>query len=119
MNEVPQRCVLIVDDEPFIRSLMFRRLTRRGYRVLQSSNTSEAYYVVRAEKPDIMICDVLMPGEDGISFCKKLRAEGNRTPFLLMTVDDPSVEGTECLSKPIDLNDLEERLLAMLQEVPK
>ena len=68
-------CVLVVDDEMFIRALLSRRLDRKGYRVLQCANTEQAYRTIKTEKPDAVVCDILMPGGDGVSFCRQLHVE--------------------------------------------
>jgi DNA-binding NtrC family response regulator len=83
MTEAPKSCVLIVDDEMFIRALISRRLDLKGYRVLQSSNTEEAYRVIQADKPDVVVCDVLMPGGDGVSFLPRVAYGGNKPPSYL------------------------------------
>ena len=123
MMDVSKPCVLIVDDEMFIRALIARRLDLKGYRVLQSSNTEEAYRTIQAEKPDVVVCDILMPGGDGVSFCRQLHVEGDKTPFLFMTMKGQSENVIEGLSsgaddyliKPVDLNVLEARILTILR----
>lgn len=123
MADISKPSVLVVDDEMFIRALIGRRLDRKGYRILQCANAEDAYRTVKTEKPDVVVCDILMPGGDGVSFCRQLHAEGDNTPFLFMTTKGQTENVIEGLSsgaddyliKPVDLDVLEARIAALLR----
>ena len=67
-------CVLVVDDEPGARKIVERILNSHGARVLQAATAQEAYAQIELDKPNVVISDIMMPGEDGISFLRRLRS---------------------------------------------
>ena len=67
--------VLIVDDEPYIRTFLQRVLTRRGHQVLDAGNGEDALALCRTVHPDILIADLLMPGVDGYELVRRLRSQ--------------------------------------------
>ena len=123
MSTPPVATLLIVDDTALIRELVNVRLTKRGYRVIEASNGLEGYDQAKAQRPDLIICDILMPQEDGISFCRRLRSEGDDTPFIFLTsktqphnvIEGLSSGADEYLMKPFDVNELELRIQALLR----
>src|SRR5882672_1405611 len=82
--------VLIVDDEPLIRELVTVRLSKCGFTVVEAANAIEGYEQLKAKQPDLIICDIMMPQEDGITFCRKLRSQGDMIPFIFLTAKDRS-----------------------------
>src|SRR5579862_2458789 len=67
--------ILVVDDRPTNRDLLVTLLGYRKHRVLQASDGDEALRVVLAERPDLIISDILMPTMDGFEFVRRLRAD--------------------------------------------
>jgi len=67
--------ILVVDDDPGIRSLLQRILTTEGYRVVAVGSAAEARGAMERRLPDVVLLDVMMPGEDGPTFCARLRAD--------------------------------------------
>jgi two-component system, OmpR family, response regulator MprA len=115
--------VLVVDDEPAVRTALERALVLEGYEVDLAADGGEALHKVAAEAPDALLLDVLMPGVDGLEVARRLRAEGDRTPILMLTarvgVGD-RVEGLDAgaddyLAKPFALEELLARLRALLR----
>lgn len=110
--------ILIVDDEEDFRAILRVVLERAGYRVLQGSNGAEGLERFAAEKPDLMIVDLSMPDMDGIEVTRRLRAQGHKTPILMLTVRSQILtvsEGlasgvTDYILKPFDKDDLLERV---------
>jgi putative two-component system response regulator len=106
----PPRSVLIVDDEPGVRHLMRRWLESRGYTVSVASNASEALTFLEHARVAVAVCDVHMPGRDGLWLTEHLRREFPEIAVIVATgVDDDSaaVEGrrhgvVDYLSKPFD-----------------
>src|SRR5205085_5088922 len=79
--------VLVVDDDPKITQLLRRTLSIEGYKVQTADSGAAALDVARAQEPDLVILDVLMPGMDGLEVCRRLRAHGE-TPILMLTAKD-------------------------------
>jgi DNA-binding response OmpR family regulator len=86
--------ILIVEDEEDILCLAKVRLESANYRVLSANNTKDAMNVVVKHKPDLILLDLLLPGERGEEFCKRLKAdmELKKIPVILFTATAHSVE---------------------------
>ncbi|GAB3899535.1 hypothetical protein GCM10029964_085600 [Kibdelosporangium lantanae] len=115
--------IVIVDDEAAVRDSLSRTLRFEGYDVSVAADGAEALAVIRAERPDGVILDMMMPVLDGLTSCRELRAEGNYVPVLMLTargaVDD-RVAGLEAgaddyLVKPFALQELLARVRALLR----
>jgi two-component system, OmpR family, response regulator MprA len=119
---VPQR-VLIVDDDRAIRESLARALELEGYAVDVVVDGVHALARTRRETFDALVVDVMMPGVDGLGVCRVLRADGDRTPVLMLTarVETPDrVAGLDAgaddyLPKPFELDELLARLRALLR----
>jgi CheY-like chemotaxis protein len=77
--------IVIVDDEAAVRDSLSRTLRFEGYTVSIASDGARALELIRAEKPDGVILDVMMPVLNGLDSCRVLRAEGNFVPVLMLT----------------------------------
>ena len=81
--------VLVVDDEPDARALVKRLLEDCKGRVIAAGSAEEALHLVRTERPDVMVCDIGMPDEDGYSLIRRIRAlgteEGGGVPSAALT----------------------------------
>ncbi len=114
--------ILVVDDEmPFLESLRFS-LERQGYRVLTATDGQMGLRVARAEKPDLIILDVMLPGMDGFKVCRELRRESDVPVIMLTARDDETdkVVGLELgaddyVTKPFGLRELLARVRAVLR----
>jgi two-component system response regulator MprA len=119
---VPNR-VLVVDDDRAIRESLVRALELEGYDVVAVVDGVEALTRARRDAFDALVVDVMMPGVDGLAVCRVLRAEGDRTPVLMLTarVETPDrVAGLDAgaddyLPKPFELDELFARLRALLR----
>jgi len=119
---VPHR-VLIVDDDRAIRESLARALELEGYDVDVVVDGVHALARTRRETFDALVVDVMMPGIDGLGVCRVLRADGDRTPVLMLTarVETPDrVAGLDAgaddyLPKPFELDELLARLRALLR----
>jgi two-component system response regulator MprA len=115
--------VLVVDDEPAVRTSVRRGLILAGYDVEMAADGDEALAAFSGAPPDAVILDVLMPGTDGLEVCRRLRAVGDRTPVLMLTARDgvsDRVTGLDAgaddyLVKPFALEELLARLRALLR----
>ena len=65
--------ILLVDDEPDILEFMEYNLEKEGFKVLKAHNGREAISVAKAERPDLIILDIMMPEMDGIEACRTMR----------------------------------------------
>jgi DNA-binding NtrC family response regulator len=90
------KTILIVDDEPAARYALRRALESR-YRVVEADSAAAARSLLAADKPDLLLLDVIMPDEDGISFLKWLRKEGHRLPVLMVSALDTAKTAVEAL----------------------
>jgi len=112
--------ILVVDDEPQNRLLLKLFCEKWGYRVLEASDGSEALELTRAEVPDVVIMDVMMPGMDGFSATREIKKDPRTAfiPVIIVTALDARedrLRGIEAgaddfLTKPIDMEELKLRL---------
>ncbi len=117
------RHVLVVDDEPAVRDSLARSLTFEGYQVSLAADGIEAMERIAADHPDVVVLDVLMPRRDGLTTCRRLRADGDMVPVLMLTARDTvgdrvtglDVGADDYLVKPFDLEELLARLRALLR----
>ena len=117
--------VLLADDDRAIRDSLVRAMELEGYRVIPVPNGVQALNEVRRSGVDAAVVDVMMPGVDGLDVCRLLRADGYRTPILLLTAraeTSERVEGLDAgaddyLVKPFELDELLARLRALLRRV--
>ena len=116
--------ILVVDDERAVRESLRRALELEGYLVELAEDGEQALErVARIAAPDAVILDVLMPGIDGLEVCRRLRAEANAVPVLMLTARaevDSRVAGLDAgaddyLPKPFALAELLARLRALLR----
>jgi two-component system, OmpR family, response regulator MprA len=115
--------VLVVDDEPAVRTALERALRLEAYEVELAADGHEALARLADGAPDAVVLDVAMPELDGLEVCRRLRNAGDRTPVLMLTardaVDD-RVAGLDAgaddyLVKPFALKELKARLRALLR----
>ena len=77
--------VLVVDDDTRLRALLSRYLAEQGFRVTTAGHAAEAREQMRSVQPDLLVLDVMMPGETGLNLTEALRAERADLPILLLT----------------------------------
>lgn len=75
MNAADRRCVLVVDDDPGVRDVIRSMLESSGYSVLLAANGKEAMRLLRTERADLILTDLVMPEQEGIETIKTLRRE--------------------------------------------
>jgi CheY-like chemotaxis protein len=113
--------ILCVDDEPDILAFLKATLTHAGYQVTTAPDAESAFASVLNHPPDLVITDVMMPGESGYSLCRKIRGnpQTQSKPILVATILEGENEATEAgatafLSKPLDEAQLLKAVAAML-----
>jgi len=115
--------LLIVDDDRRIRDLLSRFLTSDGYRVTTAETAADARAKLKSLSFDLLILDVMMPGESGFDFAKSMRAEANDVPILMLTARDAAesrIKGLEIgaddyMSKPFEPRELSLRIANILK----
>jgi two-component system response regulator MprA len=115
--------VLVADDDRAIRESLARALELEGYEVTTASDGAAALALIREREPDVIVLDLMMPNVDGLTACRVLRSEHDRTPILMLTARTETsdrVAGLDAgaddyLPKPFDLDELLARLRALLR----
>ncbi len=115
--------ILIVDDDPRLRDLLRRYLGENGFNVLVSENGEAMKRLWVREHFDVLILDLMMPGEDGLAILKRLRAEKDMTPVIMLTARGEDVDrilglelgADDYLGKPFSFNEFEARVSAILR----
>jgi two-component system phosphate regulon response regulator OmpR len=120
--------ILIVDDDPGLSSLLERFFTSKGYRARAVANVEQMDRLLAREVFHLVVLDLMLPGEDGLSACRRLRAANNQVPIIMLTAkgDELSrIKGLELgaddyLAKPFNPDELMARVKAVLrrQSVP-
>jgi two-component system, OmpR family, phosphate regulon response regulator OmpR len=119
--------ILVVDDDTRLRELLRKYLTDNGYMVATAADAADARGRMAGLAFDLLVLDVMMPGEDGLAFTRDLRRNGNRVPILLLTAMDEvedRIRGLETgaddyLSKPFEPRELLLRVASILRRVPR
>lgn len=115
--------ILVVDDEVRIARAIKQGLEQEGYAVDMAHDGEDGYSSARADEYDVIILDVMMPEMNGFEVARKLRADGDKTPILILTAKDQNrdiVEGLDSgaddyLAKPFSFDVLTARLRALLR----
>jgi two-component system, OmpR family, phosphate regulon response regulator PhoB len=117
--------VLVVEDEPQIQELVAVNLEHIGHKVLRAASAEEAEAAIRRALPDVLVLDWMLPGESGVAFARRLRAD-ERTrelPILMLTaraMEQDKISGLEAgaddyLTKPFSPKELAARIKAVLR----
>ena len=114
--------IVLVDDDPDARDLLATILAQRAAEVFAASSASEAFALLKRERPHLLISDIAMPEEDGYTLIRRVRAlpaeEGGRTPSIAVTAYAGRADRVRALeagfdahyAKPIDIDALIDRL---------
>jgi two-component system, OmpR family, response regulator len=115
--------LLIVDDEENLRAMLSAALQHHGFAVTAVENGRDALATLPETDPDLVVLDVMMPDLDGFEVCRRMRADGNRTPVVFLTARDDTEDkvrgltlgGDDYLQKPFSLDELVARIEAVLR----
>lgn len=118
-----QAKILVVDDDARLRELLKRFLTENGFSVSVAVNAIEMNRLWIRERFDLLVLDLMLPGEDGLSICQRLRGGGDSTPIIMLTAkgeDADRIAGLELgaddyLPKPFNPRELLARIAAVLR----
>jgi DNA-binding response OmpR family regulator len=114
--------VLIVDDEPIVREVVARYLTREGYRTLEAADGNAARGVIAHSDPDLVVLDVMLPGTDGLELCRWIRST-SELPVIMLTArgeEADRIVGLELgaddyVTKPFSPRELAARVRSVLR----
>ena len=118
--------ILVVDDDQRIRDLLRRYLTQEGFDVVYAEDGKSLDRVLLRDSVDLIVLDLMLPGEDGLAICRRLRAANDRTPIIMLTAkveDVDRIVGLEVgaddyLCKPFNPRELLARIHAVLRRRP-
>ena len=117
--------VYIVDDEESIIEFVSLYLKKEGFAVACFTNGISAYQAIMKSSPDLVVLDVMLPGMDGFEVCRKIRAEENQVPIIMLTAKDEEIDrilglelgADDYLTKPFNPRELVARIKAVLRRV--
>jgi len=121
MNARPR--ILVIEDDPEIRNLVRDYLQRQGFRVdVGDGGAALDRFLATFGEPDLVVLDVMLPGEDGLSICRRLRA-GSRIPILMLTAKGEDIDrivgleigADDYMAKPFNPRELAARIRAILR----
>jgi two-component system response regulator RegX3 len=116
------RTVLVVEDEPTVRETLAEALIEDGLQVTTAADGPQALERFRADHPDLVILDLMLPGMSGIEVCRVIRAE-SPLPILMLTARDSELDkvlglelgADDYVTKPFSLRELQARIRALLR----
>ncbi|GIU41822.1 two-component system response regulator OmpR [Shewanella algidipiscicola] len=122
--------ILVVDDDMRLRALLERYLMEQGYQVRSAANAEQMDRLLERENFHLLVLDLMLPGEDGLSICRRLRQQGNTIPIVMLTAKGDEVDriiglelgADDYLPKPFNPRELLARIKAVMRrqtpEVP-
>jgi DNA-binding response OmpR family regulator len=117
-----ERSILVIEDEPTLAETLAFNLGRQGYRVGVENDGAQALTRFEAERPDLVILDVMLPGLDGFEVCRRIRTRSS-VPILMLTARDEEIDrvlgleigADDYLTKPFSLRELQARVRALFR----
>ena len=122
MNEHPQK-ILVVDDDLRLRDLLKRYLSEQGFSVKAVENAAAMDKALAQEHFELMVLDLMLPGEDGLSICRRLRGSSSELPIIMLTAKGDDIDrivglemgADDYLPKPFNPRELVARIHAVLR----
>ncbi|WP_445766965.1 osmolarity response regulator transcription factor OmpR [Rheinheimera sp.] len=124
-SETPK--ILVVDDDMRLRALLERYLVEQGYLVRAVANYEQMQRMMERENFHLVVLDLMLPGEDGLSICRKLRQQENEIPIIMLTAKGDEVDriiglemgADDYLPKPFNPRELLARIRAVMRRKSK
>lgn len=125
-NETEPTTLLLVDDEPTLREPLAEYLTGQGFAVREAASGAAARSALTQELPDLVLLDIMMPGEDGLSLCRHL-VETRQVPVIFLTARAEATDriiglelgADDYLTKPFEPRELVARIRTVLRRVTR
>lgn len=126
MNETTTIELLLVDDEAALREPLAEYLSRQGFAVRQASSAAEARAILKDDRPDLVLLDIMMPGEDGLSLCRYL-TESRQLPTIFLTARGEATDrivgleigADDYVVKPFEPRELVARIRSVLRRATR
>src|SRR3954462_9287893 len=123
MNKSNPPKILVVDDDVRLRDLLSRYLTEQGFVVTAIADSSQLDRRLQRDPPHLLVLDLMLPGEDGLAVCRRLRAAGEMVPIIMLTAKGGEVDrilglemgADDYLTKPFNPRELVARINAVLR----
>jgi two-component system, OmpR family, phosphate regulon response regulator OmpR len=118
--------ILVVDDDARLRDLLNRYLSEQGFSVRAVADGNDMNRQLARERYDLMVLDLMLPGEDGLSICRRLRGGNENMPIIMLTAKGDDVDrivglevgADDYLPKPFNPRELVARIQAVLRRRP-
>ncbi|AKH63459.1 MULTISPECIES: two-component system response regulator OmpR [Photorhabdus] len=115
--------ILVVDDDMRLRTLLERYLTEQGFQVRSAANAEQMDRLLTRESVSLIVLDLMLPGEDGLSVCQRLRKQNNPVPIIMVTARGEEVDrivgleigADDYIPKPFNPRELLARIRAVLR----
>ena len=126
MTETAPTTLLLVDDEATLREPLAEYLTGQGFDVREAESAAAARSILGAETPDLVLLDIMMPGEDGLSLCRHL-VEARKLPVILLTARGEAMDriigleigADDYVTKPFEPRELVARIRSVLRRADR
>ena len=126
MDQAATTRLLLVDDEAALREPLADYLVRQGFSVTEAASAAQARSLLKAELPDLVLLDIMMPGEDGLSLCRHL-VEAHAIPTILLTAKGEATDrivgleigADDYVVKPFEPRELVARIRSVLRRSTK
>ncbi|MFC4159563.1 osmolarity response regulator transcription factor OmpR [Chitinimonas lacunae] len=115
--------ILLIDDDPRLRELVQRYLNEQGFSVEAFEDASRLETRLQRNRPSLLLLDLMLPGEDGLAVCRRLRAQGDSIPVIMLTARGDDIDriiglemgADDYLPKPFNPRELLARINAVLR----
>jgi two-component system phosphate regulon response regulator OmpR len=122
-DNTPKPKILVVDDDIRLRELLRRYLAEQGFQVVTAEHAPAMNKLWLRQRYDLLVLDLMLPGEDGLSICRRLRGAGDNTPIIMLTAKSTDVDrivglemgADDYLPKPFNPRELVARINAVLR----
>jgi DNA-binding response OmpR family regulator len=123
MAKTPSPKILVVDDDVRLRDLLSRYLSEQGFQVTALPDSSQLDRRLQRDPPHLLVLDLMLPGEDGLAVCRRLRGAGETVPIIMLTAKGEDVDrivglemgADDYLPKPFNPRELVARIHAVLR----
>jgi DNA-binding response OmpR family regulator len=119
--------IAIIEDDDMIRQSLLMNLELEGFKIITAPDGEQGVALVKEQKPDLIIMDVMMPRKDGLQACREIRMAGICTPLILLTARSTEVDkvlgldlgADDYLAKPFGMLELLARVKALLRRIQR